>query len=142
METPLRLPASTSIIFDTNVLISTFVYPGFAAKIYDHCALYFELYTSEWILSEFDGKMEDKFRYSPERRRRIIETIRERHIITSPTNDLPTDCRDPDANNVLQVALFIKTDFIITGDRDLLDLGAIGKTEIINPKTFFERYVA
>ena len=50
METPLRLPATTSIIFDTNVLISTFVSPGFAANVYDFCALHLELFTSEWIL--------------------------------------------------------------------------------------------
>ncbi len=136
------LSASTSIVFDTNVLISTFVFPGFAAKIYDHCALHFELYTSEWILNEFDEKMEYKFGYLPERRNRIIDTIRERHSVTLPTNDLPTDSRDSDDNNVLQVALFIKADFIITGDRDLLDLEKIGNTEIINPKTFFDRYVA
>ena len=51
-----NLTPSTRVVFDTNVLISTFVFPGFAANVYDHCALHFELYTSEWILSEFDKK--------------------------------------------------------------------------------------
>ena len=66
--------------------------------------------------------MEHKFGYLPERRDHIIDTIRERHIVIFPTNDLPTDSRDPDDNNVLQAALFINADFLITGDRDLLDL--------------------
>ena len=137
-----NLPSSTRLVFDTNVLISTFVFPGFAAKVYDYCALHVELYTSEWILSEFDEKMEQKFGYLPERRNRILETIRERHLVTMPVNDLPTDSRDPDDNNILQIALFINANFLITGDRDLLDLTKIGNTEIINPKTFFERYMA
>ena len=141
MEAPLRLPASTSVLFDTNVLISTFVFPGFAAEVYNYCALFFELYTSEWILSEFDEKMEHKFGYLPERRNHIIDTIRERHIVILPTNDLPTNSRDPDDNNVLQAALFINADFLITGDRDLLDLERVNTTEIISPKLFFERYV-
>ena len=136
------LPSSTRVVFDTNVLISTFVFPGFAVDVYNHCALHVELYTSEWVLSEFDEKMEHKFRYLPERRSRIIDTIRERHTVTLPTNDLPTNSRDPDDNNILQVALFVEADFIVTGDRDLLDLGKVNNTEIINPKTFFERYIA
>ncbi len=136
------LSSSIRIVFDTNVLISTFVFPGFAANVYDYCALYFELYTSDWIISEFDEKMEHKFAYLPERRNRIIKTIRERHTVTSPTNDLPTDSRDPDDNNVLRVALFVKANFIITGDRGLLDLGQINETEIISPKAFYERYLA
>ncbi|MBD2756116.1 putative toxin-antitoxin system toxin component, PIN family [Spirosoma validum] len=142
MEAPLRLPASTSVVFDTNVLISTFVFSGFAAEVYNHCALFFELYTSEWILSEFDEKMDHKFRYLLEQRKRIISAIRERHIVVAPTNDLPTDSRDPDDNNVLQVALFIKANFLITGDRDLLDLEIIDNTEIVSPRIFFERFMS
>lgn len=101
METPLRLPATTSIVFDTNVLISTFAFPGFAADVYNYCVLHFELFTSEWILDEFNEKMEHKFRYPPELRNRIIDIIRERHIIAFPTNDLPTESMDPNDNNVL-----------------------------------------
>ncbi len=143
METPLRLPASTSIIFDTNVLISTFVFPGFAADVYNYCALHFELFTSEWILSEFNEKMKEKFGYSPERRDRIIETIRERHIVVSPTNNLPTNSSDPDDNNVLRVTLFINAHFLITGDaQHLLPLKQVGETTIISPRDFYNRFIA
>ncbi len=139
----LRLPQATSIVFDTNILISTFVFPGFAAQVYDHCALYYDLYTSDWILNEFDEKLEYKFRYLPERRERIIETIRERHIVTFPTNGLPRDSPDPDDNYVLQVALFVKANFLITGDeKHLLALKQVGTTEIISPREFYERYIA
>ncbi|GAB4022228.1 putative toxin-antitoxin system toxin component, PIN family [Spirosoma koreense] len=138
----LNLSSSTRIVFDTNVLISTFVYPGFAADVYDYCALHFELYTSEWILTEFDEKLEHKFRYLPEQRNRIIDVIRERHLIVFPTNDLPTDVRDPDDNNVLQVALFVDANFLITGDRDLLDLARVSALEIVSPKLFFDTYIA
>ncbi len=141
METPLRLPASTSVVFDTNVLISTFVFPGFAAEVYDFCAIHFELYTSEWILNEFDRKLENKFGYSSERRLRIIDIIRERHTVTVPNNTMPTDCRDVDDNNVLQASLFVSADFLIAGDIDLLDLNRIDMTTIISPKVFYELYI-
>jgi len=135
------LPTPARVVFDTNVLISTFVFPGFAAKVYDYCALYFELYTSDWILNEFAEKLEHKFGCSHELRTLIIDTICERHIVANPTNKLPTDSRDPDDNNILRVALFVDANFIITGDQDLLDLQRIANTEIISPKLFFERYM-
>ncbi|QJD78082.1 putative toxin-antitoxin system toxin component, PIN family [Spirosoma rhododendri] len=142
METPLRLPASTSVVFDTNVLISTFVFPGFAADVYDFCVIHFGLYTSEWIVSElFNRKLDVKFKYSPERRSQIIDVIRERHTVVLPTNEMPTDCRDADDNNVIQASLFVNADFLITGDRDLLDLNRVGQTKIISPKAFFELYI-
>ncbi len=142
MGTPLRLPASTSIVFDPNVLISTFVFPGFAADVYDFCALHFELFTSEWILTEFDEKLKDKFRYSPEQRNRIIETIREKHVVVYPTNDLPTHSRDPDDNNVLHVALFTDAGFLITGDaQHLLPLKKVGGTAIVSPRDFYNQHI-
>lgn len=143
METPLRLSAVTSIIFDTNVLISTFVYPGFSVAVYDYCAIHFDLYTSEWIINEFDEKMATKFNYSSERRKRIVDVIRERHTVVEPLNELPTDSRDPDDNYILQVALFVRASFLITGDeKHLLVLEKIGYTEIISPRAFFNRYIA
>lgn len=117
-----NLSSSTRIVFDTNVLISAFVFSGFAAAVYDHCALHFELYTSEWILSELDEKMERKFGYSTERRASIIQTIRERHIVVAPTNILLSNSIDPDDNNVLQAALFIEANFLITGDAKHLQI--------------------
>ena len=116
---------------------------GFAADVYDHCVLHVELFTSEWILSEFSEKMEHKFRYSPELRNRIIETVRETHTVASPTNDLPVDSLDPDDNNVLQVAVFINANFLITGDaKHLLPLKKVGETTIISPRGFYELYIA
>ncbi|GAB3552708.1 putative toxin-antitoxin system toxin component, PIN family [Spirosoma fluminis] len=137
MQTPSRLSASTALIFDTNVLVSTFVFPGFAADVYDHCALRFELYTSAWLLNEFNEKLEYKFGYSSERRNRIIETIKERHNIIAPTNDIPTASVDPDDNHVLRAALFVKADFLITGDKEhLLPLKRVETTEIVSPREF------
>ncbi|MBO0951864.1 putative toxin-antitoxin system toxin component, PIN family [Fibrella forsythiae] len=140
---PSIIDFETRIVFDTNVLISTFVFPGFSAKVYDFCVLYADLYTSEWILSELDEKMENKFKYHAERRQRISQAIRERHVVVDPTNRLPTDSVDPDDNNVLRAALFINANLLITNDeKHLLPLKRIGNTEIISPRAFYEQYIA
>ncbi|RCR70302.1 putative toxin-antitoxin system toxin component, PIN family [Larkinella punicea] len=142
METRPSLLASTVIVFDTNVFISTFVFPGFSAKVHDFCAVNFQLFTSEWILNELDEKLGlPKFRCSIERRSAINEIIRIRHQVVFPDSELPTVCRDADDNHILQVAQFVDADFIITGDRDLLDLITFEKTQILSPREFYNRYI-
>ncbi|NDU93876.1 putative toxin-antitoxin system toxin component, PIN family [Spirosoma terrae] len=142
MDAPLRLAPSTAIVFDTNVLLSAFIFRKFAGDVYQYCAERYLLYSSEWMLAELSEKLESKkFRLPLTLQETILVQVREDVQLVYPTNEMPNYSRDPDDNNVLRLALFIKANFIITGDRDLLDLGQVEKTEIISPKLFFERYM-
>ena len=143
METPLRLPASTLVVFDTNLLLSAFIFKKFSGEVYQYCADRYSLYTSEWMLAELFRKLESrKFKLPLTLQKSILEQVTKDAKLVFPTNDLPTDSRDPDDNNVLQIALFVKANFIITGDRDLLDLKEVGGVTIISPSDFHERYIA
>lgn len=53
--------------------------------------------------------------------------------------EIPTVCRDPDDDQVLAAAIMRRVTFIVTGDRDLLDLGSHEGVEIITPATFADR---
>lgn len=143
METPLRLPASTLVVFDTNVLLSAFRFKKTPGEVYQYCAERHTLYTSEWLLNELANVLKrDKFNLPPDIQEAILLQVKSDAQLVFPTNELPTDSRDPDDNNVLQVAVFVKANFIITGDRDLLDLKEVGGVTIINPSYFYERYIA
>lgn len=48
-------------------------------------------------------------------------------------------CRDPKDNFLLALALDSKADFLVTGDKDLLVLRTIGKTQIVTLKEFLSR---
>ena len=48
-------------------------------------------------------------------------------------------CRDPKDDFLLALAKESKADFLITGDNDLLELRAYGKTQILTVKKFKER---
>ncbi|WP_084761871.1 putative toxin-antitoxin system toxin component, PIN family [Spirosoma spitsbergense] len=58
--------------------------------------------------------------------------------LVTPTNPLPTLCRDPDDNHVLQLAEFVQADYLITGNKDLLVLDPFGAFRILSPKVFAE----
>ena len=112
-------------------------------EIYRQCAERYTLYTSEWMLTELSEKLESKkFKLPPTLQKLIRQQVANDAQLVFPTNKLPTDSRDPDDNNVLQLALFVKANFIITGDRDLLDLKEVEGVMIIGPSDFYELYIA
>lgn len=49
-----------------------------------------------------------------------------------------TLCRDPNDNFLLALAKDGKADYLLTGDKDLLELVKFGKTKIISMTTFLE----
>lgn len=140
-----ELPYSTKIIFDTNVLIAVFAHAGFTpSQVYQHCVERYEVYTSEWLLDEVREVLSrKKFKLPQEDQDEAWQQVKADAILVHPTNDLPTDSPDPDDNNVLRAALFVKADFLITGDaKHLLPLKQVGSTQIISPREFYEWYIA
>lgn len=143
MSPPLRPLASFSIVFDTNVLVSAFVFRGKAKDIYHYCAERHTIFTTDWLLDELqDVLSREKFGLPVLLQREILAQIRSDSHLVHPYNDLPTDSVDPDDNYVLQAALFVDASFLITGDtKHLLPLRKIGSTEIISPTNFHERFI-
>ncbi len=51
-------------------------------------------------------------------------------------------CRDPNDDFLLALAKDGKADYLITGDKDLLEIGTFGKTEIITIAAFLAKHGA
>ncbi len=49
---------------------------------------------------------------------------------------LPRMCRDPDDDSLIAHAVLAQVDFLVTRDRDLLDLGDVGDVRIVDPVAF------
>jgi putative PIN family toxin of toxin-antitoxin system len=49
-------------------------------------------------------------------------------------------CRDPDDNIILSLALDGKADYIVSGDKDLLDLSPFQDIPIIKPAEFLSMF--
>ncbi len=129
------------ILFDTNVLISAFVFKGFSAKVYDHCALLHQMLTSNWILDELREKLMSKFHFTDAEVNEVLELIVERTEALDPVNALPDVISDKDDNNVLRAAEFARVDYLITGDKELLNLQIFGNFKIISPRAFHDLFL-
>lgn len=127
------------IVFDTNVLISNFLFGSFSAEVFEYCYIYHEIYVSKWIIDELTEKLINKFKIPQIKTESILEKIYTGCKLINPEGDIPNVCRDFDDNNILHLGLFIKSDFIVTGDSDLLDIKEYKGIKILNPRDFWKQ---
>lgn len=115
------------IVFDTNALISAAILQhSISNQALTLAATQFEIVVSEATWTEFETRIERPklFRYFGNleaQREEVVKTIGRvvKHIVVQ---SVVTDCRDPDDNKFLALALDSAAEFIVTGDRDLLEL--------------------
>ena len=135
------------IIFDTNVLLSAlFFKSGISSAVLSHMLITDDLVSSSWLLDEFGTKLNSpnfrkknrNYRFDETTIQQLTRFAQQAFRLVTPTNPLPTLCRDPDDNHVLQLAEFVQADYLITGDKDLLVLDPFGTCRILSPKVFAE----
>lgn len=124
------------IVLDTNILISAFIFGGKPRQI---LSLVLEekiqAFTSPVLIAEFFDVVNKKFDLSDEELFLTKSQIENKFIIVQPEKTINI-VRDDDDNRVLEAALEGKCSYIITGDRDLLDLKIYKNIKIVTPDTF------
>ena len=130
VKTPVRA------VLDSNILISAIVFGGNPKRIIeliqenDVIAI-----TSRILISELFDVLVKKFHFTSEKLYLAEELIRENFLIVSPSETLNI-VRDKDDNRVLEAAVEGKCQYIITGDKDLLDLKSYHQITILTPGDF------
>ena len=134
-----------NIILDTNVIYSA---AGFDGKILNLVELIiknnnYQNYLSPKIIQEITSKLySQKFatvsriKYPPDKLESFIKNLIIGSMIIDPkiTVDI---CRDPKDNMFLELASVAKADYIITGDKDLLELKKYESRVILTPNECF-----
>lgn len=128
------------IIIDTNLWISFLITKDYSKLdellFSKQCILIF----SNELLEEFlDVARRPKFRrfFSPSDIEAILETIDEYAELVKVSTTINV-CRDPKDNFLLSLAIDGNADYLLTGDKDLLDLIKLGETEIITITNFLQ----
>ncbi len=128
------------LILDTNLWISFLIssnYEKLDELLFNQkCKLLF----SQELLEEFAAvaKRPKLRRYiSKDELEDILETIDEVAEFVN-VSSVMTECRDPKDNFLLSLAVDGKADYLLTGDKDLLELKKIEDTEIRTISEFFD----
>ncbi len=129
---------SVKVIIDTNIWIS-FLIGRRLAKIKRHITNgSITIIITEQLLSEIRTVTNrDKFKkYFPRESVRefieLLETIGEK-VEIEPTHFI---CRDPKDNFLLDLIDFSKADYLVTGDKDLLEHNPFKTAKILTPTEF------
>ena len=129
------------VVLDTNILISAIGFPGKQRQILLLALTrQVESISSAVLLAEFEDVVNKKFPKLRNESEKAIRKIRKKFIIVSPKISVNVS-RDKDDNRVLEAAVEGKCDCIITGDKDLLDLGKYKKIKILTADQFLKTEV-
>ena len=119
--------ASTSpVVLDSNILISALIHAGIArAFIYKLILKNIHIVISDYIIFE----VEDVLKRHKFKHQRVLRDLwqlisQDVTLVKVKTKTHPTPLRDPKDHPILQTAQKAKAKFIITGNKDLLSLGA------------------
>jgi len=124
------------IFLDTNVLVSALTTRGLCWDLLNEVAKdYFcELLVSEAVLTEFSRTLTVKFKTPPEKALQAVAGIRQLTELVPQGERGSASAPAPDDAPILASALAAKADLFVTGDKALLELGAITGMVIASPR--------
>jgi uncharacterized protein len=137
----MKPPTELRAVFDTNVLISAFLFPtSTPRRAFDFTLDHGKILISLPLLRELYGVLQyPKFDLyaSLSQRTQFVTLLTNVATLTTITVQLQV-VRDPEDNSVLELAVSGGASVIISGDRDLLTLGRYDSIPIRTPAQFLQ----
>ncbi len=126
-------------VFDTNIFISAFMFPGGRAeaalsKVIEGDV---QLLVSKPLIHEVIDVLSRKFNRDAEELARVAVYLSELGKVVQPKRTLSVLRDDPD-NRILECAVTGHAEVIVTGDRAMLELGEYKDVRIITLRDFLE----
>lgn len=126
------------ILLDTNIFVSALVYGGKPEQI---VRLILEKkakgITSLALLVELLDTLTQKFHFEPQKTQQIERLMKKSFHFVYPKKALNI-VKDEDDNRVLEAALEGSCNYIVTGDKELLDLLSFREIKIITADQFLK----
>ncbi len=125
-------------VFDTDVLVAALITEGLCGRLLIRGRKrQFELILCPHILKEFQKILTSKFSLSRSETGEALALVSEAaSSIVHPVERVSGICRDPSDDKVLTCALAAKSDYLVSGDADLLELKTFRGIKIVKPKEF------
>jgi putative PIN family toxin of toxin-antitoxin system len=127
------------VFLDTNVLASAAATRGLCADVLRQVFASHQLLISEQVLKELINVLRFKFGVGQELIDDFIWLLQQDTVFAEPAKPPRIELRDKDDLPILAAAIAAGAEVLVTGDKELLDLGHIEGLEIISPRQFWEK---
>jgi putative PIN family toxin of toxin-antitoxin system len=126
------------VVFDTNIYISGIFWKGTPRELLRRAiAGDIELLVSKYILEELKTVLWRDFEMGPEDIKEILENIVQVSEVVDVKSSLGVVVDKAD-NKVLACALDGRAEYLVSGDRHLLDLGTYKKVKVVKASEMME----
>jgi putative PIN family toxin of toxin-antitoxin system len=130
------------VFLDTNVLASAAATRGLCADVLREVFASHELFISEQVLSELRRVLRLKFGVRQDLIDDFISLLEQDSTFAQPARLPRIELKDRDDLAIVGAAITAGAEVLVTGDKELLDLGRIANLEILSPRQFWERLKA
>ena len=136
------MPTLRRAVFDTNVLISAYLWPGIPRTALEMIRNGSSMLVSaQPAIEEFVRVLGyRKFELSPEEIAPLVDDLTSLSTIVHPRQTVDVVTRDPTDNLFLEIALQGKCTVLVSGDRHLLDLRRYRRIRILTPAEFVRSF--
>jgi putative PIN family toxin of toxin-antitoxin system len=118
------------VVLDTNVLVSALHFGGRPRRLLDDVLRGdHTLVIGAAILGELEAVLVETCGWASDRAAAVRAELDAIAEVVTPV-EVPRVCRDPDDDQILAIAVIGTVDALVTGDADLLALGAHGGVNI------------
>jgi uncharacterized protein len=118
------------VVLDTNVLLSALHFGGRPRRLLDDVLRGdHTLVIGAAILGELEAVLVETCGWASDRAAAVRAELEAIAEVVTPV-EVPRVCRDPDDDQILAIAVIGTVDALVTGDADLLALGAHGGVNI------------
>ena len=126
------------VVFDTNVLVAALAVEGLCTTLLARARRkHFQLFLCPFILDELRRVLSGKLKISEKLIREAIDLVLEAaEGVVSPKEEVEGVCRDRDDDRILACALGAGARYLVTGDKDLLELKEFRDIAILSPREF------
>ncbi len=121
------------IVLDTNVMISAIIHNGKPRKLFQNGSNgQYQILMSKEILNEISEVLQrPKLRMTAEDTIRIVSAIVQSSENVPVKSQFQVIVNDPDDNIIINTAHDGNADYIVSGDKDIIDLGKFRNIKIV-----------
>lgn len=127
------------VFLDTNVLVAAFATRGLCEDVLRITLAEHELVVGEAVLTELERILVDKLHMPVTQAKTVSTFSRSQADVVKPVEPAKWPERDPDDRWVVAAAIDGGVDFLVTGDRDLLEIAGEVSISIVSPRSFWEQ---